>query len=211
MYTVSPLVLVGTREPDGGFDLAPKHRILPLPSHVGFVCRPSHATWRNALREGAFTMSWPSPRQIVMAAAAASKVEGVLLEGGRLHLECTLERVLDDLGEEGVVLGRIVAAHADPKALRRDGLDDGVLVYDQAPIAYLPIGEGDAHPLVRGEGLVEHLDGGDLGAEDRGQPVGREVVRVGGNRDFGSRALGGHAAAFYTRSARQGTSTLDAR
>src|SRR5690606_34430059 len=29
-FTVAPLVLVGTREPDGRFDLAPKHMVLPL-------------------------------------------------------------------------------------------------------------------------------------------------------------------------------------
>jgi flavin reductase (DIM6/NTAB) family NADH-FMN oxidoreductase RutF len=157
VYAVAPLVLVGTREPDGSHDLAPKHRIVTIADRFGFVCRPSHATWRNALRERVFTVSWPSPRQIVMAAAAASPrcedgekktlralptrpastVDGALLEGGRLHLECRLDRVLDDLGEEGLLLGRVVAAQADPKALRRDDLDDGLLVYDQPPIAYL--------------------------------------------------------------------------
>ena len=52
VFVVSPLVLVGTREPDGRHDLAPKHRVVTLRGHFGFVCRPSHATWRNAVREG---------------------------------------------------------------------------------------------------------------------------------------------------------------
>ena len=30
VHTVAPLVLVGTREPDGSFDLAPKHLAMPL-------------------------------------------------------------------------------------------------------------------------------------------------------------------------------------
>src|SRR5262245_206014 len=33
VFVVSPLVLVGTREPDGSFDFAPKHRIVTLPGH----------------------------------------------------------------------------------------------------------------------------------------------------------------------------------
>ncbi len=111
VFVVSPIVLVASRDPDGGHDIAPKHRVVSLsPLHFGFVCRPSHATYRNALRERAFTVSWPGPRQIVKASAAASprcddgekralrgiatiaakKVDGVLIEGGRFHLECEL-------------------------------------------------------------------------------------------------------------------------
>ena len=38
-FTVAPLVVVGTREPDGGHDLAPKHLAMPLSwaNHFGFV------------------------------------------------------------------------------------------------------------------------------------------------------------------------------
>jgi flavin reductase (DIM6/NTAB) family NADH-FMN oxidoreductase RutF len=170
VFVVSPLVLVGTREPEGSFDLAPKHRIVMLPGHFGFVCRPTHATWRNAVRERTFTVSWPSPRQIVMASAAASPrcddgekkalralptvdattVEGALLDGGRLHLECRLERVVDDLGEDSLLLGRIVAAHADRRALRRGDVPDSTLVHDQPLLAYL-------HPSQFA--LIEHSTG----------------------------------------------------
>jgi flavin reductase (DIM6/NTAB) family NADH-FMN oxidoreductase RutF len=170
VFVVSPLVLIATREPDGHHDIAPKHRVVTLPGHFGFVCRPSHATWRNAVREEAFTVSWPSPRQIVMAAAAASPrcedgekktlralptvaakaVDGVLVEGGRLHLECRLERVIDDLGDDGLLIGRIVAAHADERALRGAPARDGALVHDQPLLAYL-------HPSQFA--LVEHSTG----------------------------------------------------
>jgi len=157
VFVVSPLVLVGTREPDGRHDFAPKHRVVTLQGHFGFVCRPSHATWRNAVREGAFTVSWPSPRQIAMAAAAASprcedgekktlralptlaatSVDGVLVNGGRFHVECRVERVVDDLGEDGLLLGRVVAAHADRQALRSKAVPDRILVHDQPLLAYL--------------------------------------------------------------------------
>ena len=140
VYLVAPLVLVGTREPDGSFDLAPKHMALPLgwQNWFGFVCTPRHATWANALRERAFTVSWPRPAQLVGTSLAASprcadgskpataalplrpasRVPGVLVEGASLALECELDRVVEGFGENGLVVGRVVAAWADPAALR---------------------------------------------------------------------------------------------
>jgi flavin reductase (DIM6/NTAB) family NADH-FMN oxidoreductase RutF len=140
VYLVAPLVLVGTLEPDGSFDLAPKHMALPLgwQNWFGFVCTPRHATWANALRERAFTVSWPRPAQLVGTSLAASprcadgskpataalplrpasRVAGVLVEGASLALECELDRVVEGFGENGLVVGRVVAAWADPAALR---------------------------------------------------------------------------------------------
>ena len=140
VYLVAPLVLVGTREPDGSFDLAPKHMALPLgwQNWFGFVCTPRHATWANALRERAFTVSWPRPAQLVGTSLAASprcadgskpataalplrsasRVPGVLVEGASLALECELDRVVEGFGDNGLVVGRVVAAWADPAALR---------------------------------------------------------------------------------------------
>ena len=49
-FTVAPLVLIGTREVDGTYDLAPKHMVTPLGwgNYFGFVCTPRHATYANA-------------------------------------------------------------------------------------------------------------------------------------------------------------------
>jgi flavin reductase (DIM6/NTAB) family NADH-FMN oxidoreductase RutF len=158
VFQVAPLVLVGTREPDGAFDLAPKHRAVTLsPTHFGFVCRASHATFRNAVREKAFTVSWPGPRHIVMTAAAASprcvdgekpvmsalptvpatEIDGVFLEGCALQVECRLDRVIDDLGEDSLVIGRIVAAFAAEDALRGGILPDGEVMHEHPLLAYL--------------------------------------------------------------------------
>jgi flavin reductase (DIM6/NTAB) family NADH-FMN oxidoreductase RutF len=139
-FTVAPLVLVGTREPDGGFDLAPKHMVLPLgwQNFFGFVCTPRHATYANAQRERAFTVSYPRPGQFLQASLAASgrcddgtkpataalptvparRVAGVLVDGAAVQLECELERIVDGFGINSLVVGRIVAAYADPAALR---------------------------------------------------------------------------------------------
>lgn len=158
VFQVAPLVMVGTREPDGGFDFAPKHRVVQLtPSHFGFVCRHSHATLRNALREHAFTVSWPTPHHIVMTSAAATprcedgekramqalhtvpakQVDGVLLEGCPLHVECRLERVIDDLGTDCLVIGKIVAAWAQRDALRNPEVTDRELVHEHPLLAYM--------------------------------------------------------------------------
>jgi flavin reductase (DIM6/NTAB) family NADH-FMN oxidoreductase RutF len=140
VFTVAPLVLVGTREPGGAFDLAPKHLALPLglADYFGFVCTPRHATYANALRERAFTVSFPRPSQLVPTSLAASarcadgskpataalptvparRVSGVLVDGAYLQLECELDRVVEGFGEYGLIVGRIVAAYAEPDALR---------------------------------------------------------------------------------------------
>jgi flavin reductase (DIM6/NTAB) family NADH-FMN oxidoreductase RutF len=44
-------------------------------------------------------------------------VAGVLVDGASLALECELERVVDGFGENALLVGRIVAAWADPAAL----------------------------------------------------------------------------------------------
>ncbi len=157
VFVPSPLVLIGSLENDGSYDFAPKHRVFALPAHFGFVCRPNHATWRNTVRERAFTVSWPGPRQIAMTSAAASprcedgekkalralpkipaqRVEGMLVAGCRLYLECELDRVVEGFGEEGLLIGRIVAACADRTALRGGEVRDGQLVHEQPLLAYL--------------------------------------------------------------------------
>jgi hypothetical protein len=121
VFTVAPLVIVGTRDPDGAFDLAPKHMALPLgwDNYFGFVCTPRHATWANAVCERAFTVSYPRPSQLVHASLTASprcadgskpaagvlptvparRIEGALVDGAALQLECELERVIEGFGE----------------------------------------------------------------------------------------------------------------
>lgn len=63
VFMVAPLVLVGTRDEDGSWDLAPKHMAMPMGwgARCGFICTTRHATYRNAVREGAFTVSYPKP------------------------------------------------------------------------------------------------------------------------------------------------------
>jgi flavin reductase (DIM6/NTAB) family NADH-FMN oxidoreductase RutF len=160
-FTVSPLVLVATKEPDGGYDIAPKNLALPLGwgNRFGFVCTPRHATYANAVRERAFTVSFPHHFQVVQAGLAATRrapdgskptlaalptfearvVEGVLVHGCYLFLECELERVVD-FDDAALVVGTVVAAAAREEALRDPDRDDAEILAHVSPIAYLAPG-----------------------------------------------------------------------
>jgi len=175
LFMVAPLVLVGTREPDGHYDLAPKHMAMPVSweNHFGFVCAPAHATYANAVREREFTVSYPTPEQLVLTSlmaaprrddgtkpnvrlldlTPASRVAAPLVAGATLQLECRLERTLDGLGRNSLVIGRVVAAHADPAALRSEERDDADLLRDCPLLAYLHpgrfavVGESRSFPM----------------------------------------------------------------
>ncbi len=161
-FTVAPLVIVGSREPDGGHDLAPKHMAMPLgwQNYYCFVCSPRHATQRNIQARPEFTVSFPRASQIVetsMAAAPraddsskpslaavetfpASTVDGVLVKDAYLWLECRLERIVDGFGENSLIVGEVVAARVDERALRASDSDDGDVIHGSPLLAYLSPG-----------------------------------------------------------------------
>ena len=158
-FWVAPLVLVGTLEPGGAHDLAPKHMAIPIgwENYYGFVCTPRHHTYANIQREGAFTVSFPRPSQLVLTSLAASprcgdedkpalsvlpvfaasKIDGVLLEGGYLFLECELDRIVDGFGVNSLIIGRIVAARVAADAQRIHEGGDQALVHNSPILAYL--------------------------------------------------------------------------
>jgi flavin reductase (DIM6/NTAB) family NADH-FMN oxidoreductase RutF len=162
VFVVAPLVLVGTLEEDGTPDLAPKHMVIPIAreNRFCFVCSHRHATLRNAIARKAFTVSFPRPDRILEAGLAAggraedsskpslaalrtfpaTTVEGVLVEGCYLHLECRLDRVVEGLGESVLVVGEIVAAVAAEDALRQGDGDDADVIAGSPLLAYVSPG-----------------------------------------------------------------------
>ena len=159
-FAVAPLVLVGTKE-DERYDLAPKHMAMPLgwDDYYAFVCTPRHATYRNVSRYGEFTVSFPRAAQIVEVSLAASGryenakpalaalptfpahvVDGVLVEGCALWLECALDRIVEGFGDAGLVVGRVVAASAPEETLRSEETDDADLIHRNGLLAYLAPG-----------------------------------------------------------------------
>jgi flavin reductase (DIM6/NTAB) family NADH-FMN oxidoreductase RutF len=160
-FTVAPLVLIGSREMCGSYDLAPKHMAFPLgwDNHFGFVCTPRHRTYQNIQREGEFTVSYMRPAQLVLTALAATprcgekdneklslaalptfpatKVNGVFACDAYVFLECALERVVDGFGENSLLAGRIVAAHVHQDVLRASERDDQEIIHDAPLMAYI--------------------------------------------------------------------------
>jgi flavin reductase (DIM6/NTAB) family NADH-FMN oxidoreductase RutF len=173
-FTVAPLVLVATRE-GAAHDVAPKHLAMPLgwENYFAFVCSPAHATYRNLQVHPEFTVSFPGADQLVRASMAAGArlddrckpslaavpvfparvVDGVLVEGCPLYLECGVDRVIDDFGENSLIVGRVVAASVSRGALRGHDVDDADLLHRLRPLVYLApgrlaeVGETHAFPF----------------------------------------------------------------
>jgi flavin reductase (DIM6/NTAB) family NADH-FMN oxidoreductase RutF len=121
------------------------------------VCTPSHATYANARREGCFTVSFPRPDQIVLTSLAAAprcedehkhslraiptvpatKVDGVLLAHAYLHFECELDRIIDDLGVNSLIVGKIVAASVAEDSRRYQDRDAQEMIAHSPMLAYL--------------------------------------------------------------------------
>lgn len=159
VFTVAPLVLVGTKEGDG-YDFAPKHMAMPVgwDNYYCFACTPRHATYRNIRAHPQFTLSFPRPEQVVESSFAAGGryeddvkpalaavptaparvVDGRVVLGCPLYLECELERIVDGFGQSSLIVGRAVAAFAAREAIRGPEVDDADLVHRLGLLAYLP-------------------------------------------------------------------------
>ena len=182
-YMVAPLVVIGTRnEDEDDYNLAPKHMAAPMgwADYFGFVCTPKHKTYRNAVRHGIYTVSYPKPSQVVLASLAASprvgppegprekpslnqlptlkatEVDGIFLEDAYLYLECELDRRVDDLGENSLLIGKVKAVHVEKEALRVSEKEGDKVIRDNPLLAYLPpdryaaIDETNAFPFPAG-------------------------------------------------------------
>ncbi|AKA34255.1 flavin reductase family protein [Flagellimonas lutaonensis] len=163
IFTVAPLVVIGTKE-DEGYDLAPKHMAMPLGHglYFGFVCTPRHGTYQNVKKNRAFTVSFPTPDQIVPTSLSASprtedisKSEGTvkalplikaatidapLLRGAYLYLECELYKVIDGFDDNSLVAGTIKAAHINKDYLRMSEKDERQQLHDHPLLAYIAHG-----------------------------------------------------------------------
>lgn len=161
-FTVAPLVLVGTTEPDGSPDFAPKHMVTPMgwQNYFGFVCAPSHATCSNIQRSGVFTVSYPKPSQVLFTSLAATArqaggakpileyfqtipanaIDGYFVDDSYLYFECRHFKTVDGFGENCLITGEIVAAYADPLYLRASESDDQELIHEAPLFVYLSPG-----------------------------------------------------------------------
>jgi flavin reductase (DIM6/NTAB) family NADH-FMN oxidoreductase RutF len=162
VFSVAPLVIVGSKEESGLFNLAPKHLAMPLgwENFYCFVCSPQHTTYHNIRRNGEFTISYPRPSDVLLASLAAAprcedqskpslpvlptiparEVDGVLVEGSYLFLECTLHSILDGFGPNSLIIGNVVAASAHEDALRDQERDEADQIFALPLLAYISPG-----------------------------------------------------------------------
>lgn len=178
VYAPAPLVIVGTREPDGSDDLAPKHMAYPLgwSDYYAFVCTPEHSTYRNAERTGVFTVSYPRPGNVLEATLAAaprdeegdkpslSGVETTTAESFDVPtvadsyavLECELEKTVDGFGKASLVAGEVVAKHVHTDAYRSDDTEPEELFRRAPSLVYFypdrfaEVNETQAFPFPKG-------------------------------------------------------------
>jgi flavin reductase (DIM6/NTAB) family NADH-FMN oxidoreductase RutF len=161
-FGVFPLVIVGSKEADGRYDLAPKHLAMPLgwENHFCFVCSPLHTTYHNIRRHGLFTVSYPRPSEVLLASLAAAprcedlskpslqvlptfparQVDGVLVRGCYLFLECRLHSILDGFGPNSLIIGNVEAAAASEDAVRDEERDEGDQIFQSPLLAYVSPG-----------------------------------------------------------------------
>jgi flavin reductase (DIM6/NTAB) family NADH-FMN oxidoreductase RutF len=160
-FGVFGLVIVGSKEGDR-YNLAPKHLAMPLgwDNHYCFVCSPRHTTYHNIRRHGAFTVSYPRPTEVLLASLAAAPrcedqskptllvlptfpataVDGVLVKGCSLFLECTLHSIVDGFGPNSLIIGNVKAAAAHEDALRCEERDEADQIFQFPLLAYLSPG-----------------------------------------------------------------------
>lgn len=161
-FTVAPLIVVGTRDPNGACDFAPKHMVTPMgwQNYFGFVCSPTHTTCRNIERTSVFTVSFPTEAQLLFASLAASprgaagekpvvqaiprisatRIDGDLVRDSYLFLECEHFKTVSGFGENCLITGTIVAARAEARAVRSSDVDEQELIHAHPLLAYLSPG-----------------------------------------------------------------------
>jgi flavin reductase (DIM6/NTAB) family NADH-FMN oxidoreductase RutF len=163
IFTVAPLIVVGTRE-GSNYDLAPKHMATPVgfDNYFGFVCTPRHATYQNIRETQEFTVSFPMPDQILLASLSASPrssdtiiskpiievlptskaslIDALYIKGSYLLLECKLDKIVDGFGENGIIIGKIIAAHVDKNYLKVSDKDEQVQIQEYPLLAYISKG-----------------------------------------------------------------------
>jgi len=163
VFTVAPLVVIGTKENEG-YDLAPKHMATPMGfgNYFGFVCTPKHGTYHNVKKTNGFTVSFPRPEQIVSTSISASprtdiisksqgiiealptfkatKIDALLISESYLYLECELFKIIDGFDENALITGKIVAAYAHKAYVRHSEQDEQDQIYENPLLAYIATG-----------------------------------------------------------------------
>lgn len=158
-FKVSSLVLIGTRDENGEYNQAPKHMAIPMgwEDFFGFVCTAAHTTYHNIVREAVFTATCPRPTQITFTSLAAAprgddnfkpsltslptfqaeSIDGRFVSDGYAFLECERHKIVDGLGQNSLIMGKVIAANIHRDRLQISDEDDGELIRKSPILAYL--------------------------------------------------------------------------
>lgn len=163
IFTVSPLVVVGTKE-GHKYNLAPKHMAIPIgvDNYFGFVCTPKHKTYQNITKTKEFTVSFPLPNQLVLASLSASprnednleakpiidilptikgsSVNALCIAESYLFLECKLFKIVDGFNENSIITGTIKAAYCHKEYLKVSEKDEQQQIKEHPILAYIAHG-----------------------------------------------------------------------
>ena len=163
IFTVAPLIVIGTKE-GSTYNLAPKHMATPIgfDNYFGFVCTPKHATYQNIKATQEFTVSFPLPDHVVLAALSATPrcddplrskpiikalpslkavhVDALFLEASYLFFECKLFKIIDGFNENSIITGKIMAAHVDKKYMKTFEKDEQQQLKENPLLAYISKG-----------------------------------------------------------------------
>lgn len=163
VFTIAPLVVVGSKGSNED-DLAPKHMATPIGfgNYFGFVCTPRHCTYDNIKETGIFSVSFPTPQQLVSVSLSATprntkttKSESVLavlptirassmdvpmIDGAYLYLECELFKIIDGFDDYSIITGVIRHVHAHRDYLRMSEKDESVQLQQNPLLAYVAHG-----------------------------------------------------------------------
>ena len=163
VFTVAPLVIIGTKEGDG-YDLAPKHMATPMgfDNYFGFVCTPKHGTYHNVKKHKSFTASFPTPDQIITTSLSASRrsdqiskskgivealpiaralsMDAPIIKDAYLYFECALFKIIDGFGENSLITGEIKKAWVHKDYLRISELDEAEQLRRNPLLAYIALG-----------------------------------------------------------------------
>jgi flavin reductase (DIM6/NTAB) family NADH-FMN oxidoreductase RutF len=77
------------------------------------------------------------PSLLILPTFPARQVDGVLVQGCRLFLECALHSILDGFGPNSLIIGNVVAAAAHEDALRSEDRDEAEQIYESPLLAYI--------------------------------------------------------------------------
>lgn len=163
VFTVAPLVVIGTKERQG-HDLAPKHMAMPLGfgNYFGFVCTPRHNTFSNILATGQFTVSFPLPDQIIATSLSASprmeciskskgiinalpvlrapSIDAPIIADAYFYLECGLYKIIDGFEDYSIITGTIKAAYAHRDYMKVSEMDEQEQLSKNPLLAYIAPG-----------------------------------------------------------------------